>query len=496
MRIRQIPGLSMRVAQHGKLLFQSELGVSDLVTGADLLSGHRFRLGCLTKPIVAHAVLQLARQGRLALDESVAVLIPELAARPEFQAFTVSHLLGHTSGLARGPYCVHGYSDAATLQRILASQLLFEPGRHFKYSNWGYYLLGKVIERISGDTAPALIAKAIFAPLGMQASGFPADEVRLRGTLATGYWKGWYFGAADLAEASEPCPHIPMLDTAGGVIATADDYLRWLISLLDTRDHGAAQMFSHHHQVRPGYSSCLGMFMEEAGGVPFYYFAASNSGYSGFMLAIPAQGLVGVALCNQAACNDELRDMLYLACRESMGGGGLPRFGRYDERCSILAGNRRGMVRFDGNVLLRDERHIRLHPYSRSAYFMLDGEDRRHMLRIRGRGQGDAVITLGSQVFYERLIRLRNRPGAQAAGRDFTGMYRHAAFGKVEIIRREDQLYLSYGAAYESLLQPVGQLRYKQGPGAFCFEDIAFQEDADSGDVTSFVLNDMVFLRA
>jgi hypothetical protein len=117
------------------------------------------------------------------------------------------------------------------------------------------------------------------------------------------------------------------------------------------------------------------------------------------------------------------------------------------------------------------------------------------MLRVSGLGRGDAIITLGDQVFYEKLSRLRKQPATSESWEELAGLYRHAAFGKVEIIYRERQIYLNYGAVYETLLQPIGGLHFKQKSGAFCFETIEFKEDPRTGEVVSFVLNEMVFLR-
>lgn len=507
MRLRQIPGLSIRVAENGNELFNRQLGVSDLSSGERLGSRHLFRVGCLTKPIVAHAVLHLASQGRLDLDDSVAHYIPGLETRPEFRSITLSHLLSHTAGLARGPYHTSACSDRETLLRISASQLLFAPGEHFKYSNWGYYLLGKVIESISGDAADAFISKAVFSPLGMHRSGFSNNGQQLGGTLATGYWKGWYFGSPDLAEPSVPCPYIPLPSYAAGMISTADDYLRWLIGFVGEGGHVNSiepavveRMLVDRHRVSPNYSACLGLLVEVVDDLPFYYLAGSSSGFSGFMFMIPDLGLVGVALGNHATCNNELREMLYQVCLERTDGGFLPHFGRRAGKSNVLAGNRRSLVRLkgeDGNVpeFIRDDCQINLYPHSRNAYFMLDGDCRRQMLRVSGLGKGDAIITLGDQVFYEKLSRLRKRPVAPESWEELAGLYRHAAFGKVEVIYRESQVYLSYGVAYETLLEPIGGLRFKQKPGAFCFETIEFKKDPNTGEVVSFVLNEMVFLR-
>jgi len=507
MHIRQIHGLSIRVAQNRHKLFNCELGVSDQSSSEQLAPTHTFRLGCLTKPIVAYAVLHLVGQGQLDLDDSIVCYIPELEVRPEFCSITISHLLSHTAGLARGPYDAHLYSDKDTLLRISSSQLLFTPGEHFKYSNWGFYLLGKVIESISGDAADAFISRAVFSPLGMHCSGFSDNDEPLGGNLATGYWKGWYFGSPDLAEPSVPSPHIPLPNSAAGMISTADDYLRWLMNFVSESNRidsieakVVEQMLAPRHRVNPNYSVCFGLFVELVDDLPFYYFAGSSSGFSGFMFMIPDLGLAGIALCNHGACTNELREILYQVCRKAVGGSFLPCFGQRAGKFNVFAGNRMSTIRFkgeDGNVpeFIRDDRQINLYPHSRNAYFMLDRDCRHQMLRISGLGKGDAIITVGDQVFYEKLSRLRKQPAAPESWGELAGFYHHAAFGKVEVIYRESQVYLNYGVAYETLLQPIGGLHFKQKPGAFCFETIVFNKDKTTGEVVSFVLNEMVFLR-
>lgn len=490
--MRQIAGLSLRIARHGELLFGHELGVSDIDSGERLTSAHGFRLGCLTKPIVAQTVLQLAGEGHLDLDDAVVRYVPALAPVAALRNITVAHLLSHTSGLARGPYAARVASDADMLRSIAEAPLLFAPGAHFKYSNWGYYLLGKVLENVSGKTADVCISAKVLSPAGMRDSSF-SDAGRL---LASGYWNGWYFGCPDFAEPSLPSLHTPLPDAAGGLISTANDYLRWLLLAAGA---GGAQMLVPRHRVSRHYSACFGLFAETVDEVPVFYFSGSSSGFSSFMLLIPSLGLAGVALCNHGACTGELREMLYLACRATV--SALPRFGQSSESHDVLVGNRRGLLRFKAEAgqaaqLMSDAAPIALWRHSRSAYFLCDGPQRGHMLRISGLGRGDAVLTLGPQVFYERLNRLRTAPAVAAPADAYAGVYRHTVFGKVELICREGQLYLSYGAAYESLLEATGHLRFRQAPGAFCFETIEFQTDPDTGKPVSFLLNQMLFLRS
>lgn len=495
MRMRQIPGLSLRVARHGKLLFGHELGVSDPASGESLTPAHVFRLGCLTKPITAYAVLQLAGEGRLGLDDLVVHHIAALATAPALRGITLAHLLSHTAGLARGPYAAPLASDADMLRQIAAAPLLFAPGTRFKYSNWGYYLLGKIMENLSGQGAGACIAQQVLAPLEMRDSGFSEAGRK----LARGHWNGWYFGCPDLAEPSAPAPHTPLPDAAGGMLSTADDYLRWLLHVVG---QGGEPMRSPRRRLGRNASTCFGLFMETIGDASFYHFSGSSSGFSGFMLLVPALGLSGVALCNHGACTSELREMLYLACRASV--ATLPGFGQADARHDVLAGNRRELLRFisgpgQAAQLIRNGQPVRLWRHSRSAYFLCDGAQRRHMLRLSGLADpahGDAVLTLGSVVFYQRLSRLRSVAAAAGAWDAWAGVYRHAVFGKVELICRQGQLHLSYGAAYECALEHLDGLRFRQAPGAFCFETIDLQTDPATGAPLSFLLNQMLFLRS
>ena len=289
------------------------------------------------------------------------------------------------------------------------------------------------------------------------------------------------------------------------MISTGDNYLRWVDGLVREGERFIEssvieQMLVPRHKVSPNYSACFGLFMEIVDDLPFYYFAGSSSGFSGFMFMIPDLNLVGVALANHGTCNNELREILYQVCLERIGDSILPRFGRRAGRFNVFAGNRRSAVRFkaeDGNApeFIRDGCQINLYPHSRNAYFMLNGDSRRHMLRLSGSSKGDTIITIGDQVFYEKIIRLLKKPSAPESWEELAGLYRHAAFGKIEIIYRESQIYMSYGVVYETLLQPTGGLHFKQKIGAFCFETIEFKKDWNTGEVISFVLNEMVFLR-
>ncbi|MFC1747475.1 serine hydrolase domain-containing protein [Pseudomonadota bacterium] len=506
MHVRQIPGVSIRIAKHGKQLFSCELGVSDLATMEPLEPRHQFKIACMTKPIVAHAILHLAEQGQLDLDSSICRFVPELELQATFQSITVSHLLSHTAGLPRGPYYSHASSDEEILRRIRLAQLVFEPGKDYKYSNWGYFLLGKVIESISGQTPEDFISEIVLTPSGMIRSGFASHNSELSSNLATGYWKGRLFGSSNLAKPSTPCPHIPMPNCAGGLISNTDDYIRWLTVFTkenignDSLEAGVVEkMLQIQHSKSRDKFSTFGFFAEVIDDKSFYYFPANSSGFSSFVFIVPDLGLTGVAFANHLTCNNELREMLNQVCREVLDSDSLPNFGRRIRDIDIVAKNNMGNtinLRSSHGIdpkLIENGHKIRLYPHSEKSYFLLDGSHNSHMLRISGLDKENVKISLGDQVYYEKEKRQKRQPSPPKTWEKLTGRYLNDPFGVVEIINRENRLYLSYGVVYETQLLQFDDSRFKQKSGPFRNEAIEFKKKADK--ISSFVLNGMVFIR-
>jgi len=504
MSIRKIPGLSIRIQNKGTFPFNADIGFSDLAKDERLKPTHMFRIGCLTKPIIAHAILYLSSQNQIDLDEPITTYISKLKERFEFQAITIAHLLSHTSGLARGAYHTQAEDELDTLEKIATSQLLFDPGTDFKYSNWGFLLLGLIIENTTGDTTENFISQTVFSPYAMTNSCFSGNESTLKGKLACGYWQGWYFGCADLTSPSLACPHAHLPNASAGMISTTDDYLRWLVGLTakinSTTTDITDKMLLARHLITSKYSVCFGWFVELIDGLPFYFFSGSNSGFSGFIFMIPDMSLSGIAFCNQGSCTSELRDILYQVCLEEVCKDPLPHFGRHFPEFNVLAVTRKSSVQFKataGNIptFTSQNNQFTLYPHSAKAYYLLDGDCPSKILRIRNIGKEDAILTLGNETFYENISRLRKEPIEPEPFKILAGFYHHEAFGKVEIIFRDCHLYLNYGVMYETLLQHTTGIEFKQRPGAFCYEKVEFIKNTNSNEVVSFIMSEMVFVR-
>ena len=176
-------------------------GKADLRSGRAVMPQTSFAWFSVTKLFTATAVLQLAERGRIDLDAPASKYLPEVILRREGREATVRQLLSHTAGVPnpvpdiitwihlageRGPTI-----DEMIRQRLGGEPKLdFTPGTKAAYSNLGYLLLGKIIERTSGTRYEAYVAENVLAPLGCRASGFavPADR-------ATAYQKKWAFNS-------------------------------------------------------------------------------------------------------------------------------------------------------------------------------------------------------------------------------------------------------------------------------------------------------------
>ncbi|WP_437878534.1 serine hydrolase domain-containing protein [Sorangium sp. So ce513] len=211
-----IPGISFGVVVGGELAYARGFGARDPATPEAPDADTVYRVGSITKTLTAAAILQLRDEGKLALDDPAARYVPELAQvvypTSDSPPIKIRHLLTHSSGLPRlGRF---KYSDAARevteaeLRAAVPGTLLeYVPGTKEVYSNFGFALLGLVVERASGRRYRDHVSERLLAPLGMSAS-FWDERAVPPGRLATGHRKRagklepaahWRFGASEAA---------------------------------------------------------------------------------------------------------------------------------------------------------------------------------------------------------------------------------------------------------------------------------------------------------
>ena len=228
---RHIPAASVAVVSQGRLLLARGYGTADLESGADADEHTVYELASITKQFTAAAVLLLAEEGKISLDDRITRVLEGL---PEaWEAVTVRHLLQHTSGIASNaalPELVDekDYGQREFIDIVAGRPLDFEPGTQWAYSNTGYFLLGMLIEKTSGLPYGEFLAQRIFHPLGM-ASTRMNDRGLVIPRRAAGY-------ALDKAELRNDLRVSPTQSYAGGgLVTTVVDLARWEAALCQKR---------------------------------------------------------------------------------------------------------------------------------------------------------------------------------------------------------------------------------------------------------------------
>tara|TARA_Y100000588_G_scaffold251842_1_gene266339 strand:+ start:518 stop:1795 length:1278 start_codon:yes stop_codon:yes gene_type:complete len=180
----QLPGASLAVTRNGRLVYARGFGLADRQSGDPVLPTSRFRIASLSKPVTSVAILQLVEAGRLKLDDPVAEILglePEVDAKRS-RRVTVRQCLQHTGGWDRSD-SFDPMFQSIRISRVLDTKapagpaevirfmqkwpLDFDPGTRYAYSNYGYCLLGRVIEKISGQSYERYVQARVLKPMGV-----------------------------------------------------------------------------------------------------------------------------------------------------------------------------------------------------------------------------------------------------------------------------------------------------------------------------------------
>jgi len=296
-----IPGVSVAVEHDGQLLMARGFGFADLEHDVPVGPETVFRIGSVTKQFTALAILQLVEQGKIALDDEITRFLPDYPVQGH--TVTIHHLLTHTSGIAS--YTGLGEKFWKVSRLDLSHQELldlfanepfdFAPGEKWSYSNSGYYLLGMIIEAVSGESYADYVHNHIFEPLGMVDTMY-CDPVAIVPHRARGYATkdGEVVNAEPLSMTSP--------GAAGALCSTPLDLLTWQRALDDNTLISAAsrkQMLTEaklNDGSGTGYAYGLGI-----GELDGHLKVAHGGGINGFAVAFdtfPDDHLVVVAFSN------------------------------------------------------------------------------------------------------------------------------------------------------------------------------------------------------
>jgi CubicO group peptidase (beta-lactamase class C family) len=292
------PGCGVGVSRNGAVIYEHGYGMASLERKAPITTSTVFPLASITKPFTAMSVLLAAERGLLSLDDDVSTYIPDWSIREH--RVTIRHLLTHTSGL-RDAYVLQGWTPHAgnsndVMLKILSRQrgLNSAPGTRYQYNNGGYLLLGRILERASGQTLGAFADANIFRPLGMKDAYFNGDPVRTAPDHASGYSpqpSGWRL-----------VPESPGYAGNGGMMSSVRDLLLWANNFADARV-GTPALLAHMHTatvLTSGQTTPSGMGLPTGSyrGTRTFHMSGGDFGTTTHLDFYPDQKVAIAVLCN------------------------------------------------------------------------------------------------------------------------------------------------------------------------------------------------------
>ena len=286
------------VARDGKVLLQGAWGRADRTAGTANTPATRFRIGSMNKMFTAVATLQLVEAHKLALDDPIGNHLPNYPNKQMATNVTVRHLLTHTGGTGDifGPtFDQHRLQlrEHRDYLKLYGSRgLTQEPGARFEYSNYGFVLLGALIEQVSGMSYYDYVDEHVFRPAGMTSTGSLPESTHVP-DRAVGYMRASRTGGAWMPNTDT----LPWRGTAaGGGYSTVGDLLRFAQALRAGRLISKATLAeaTRPHQQQYGY----GFGVQGEGRLRSYGHGGGAPGMNGELRVFPRLGYVVVSLSN------------------------------------------------------------------------------------------------------------------------------------------------------------------------------------------------------
>jgi CubicO group peptidase (beta-lactamase class C family) len=290
------------VARDGKKIYENAFGLANREWNIDNTLLTKFRVGSITKSFVAVLIFQAIEKSLLRLDGRITDYLPDYPKRYGDQ-ISISHLLSHTSGLIDIPEVPGlewnkerlGHTKDEVLAYFRDQELKFTPGTNFHYSNFGYYLLSVILEKVTGQSYNSLLQQQIFTTAMMNNTSVAHNRIVLP-NRASGYFKreGEYFNAPFFDQS--------IVQGCGDIISTADDLLAFDRALRNNELLSAKYQQVMYSPTLPEKNNyAYGWFVELPGneGQPSWLrHSGSINGFSAVLVRVIDRNQTIILLCN------------------------------------------------------------------------------------------------------------------------------------------------------------------------------------------------------
>jgi CubicO group peptidase (beta-lactamase class C family) len=291
------------VARGGQTVFEGAYGLADRERNVPNTPLTKFRAGSMYKMLTAVSALQLVQAGKLRLDAPLGTYLPDYPNAEMASRVTLHHLLTHTGGTGDifGPQFMANRSQLRNTSDYLrlygARGLQFAPGAQHVYSNYGFMLLGAVIERVTGMSYDDYVVSRVHAPAGMTATGNAPED-----SLVPGRSVGYTRQGGPSGPLVSNAPSLPYRGTpAGGGYSTVADFARFAAAVRERRlldSTHTALLYTGKVPVNPSIQYAYGFMDRVVAGRRFVGHGGGAAGMNGELVFEPNGGYVIVVLSN------------------------------------------------------------------------------------------------------------------------------------------------------------------------------------------------------
>lgn len=236
MRAMNAPGLTLAIATRRGPATTVAYGFVDLASKKPVTTADRFEIGSITKAFTALVILKLQDAGKLAVQQPILRYLPWLPIETDFGEILVHHLLTHTSGMPDDPPVISSEPGVRVRQA-------YAPGTRFHYSNWGFEVLGLLIESVDGRPWPTVVASEIFAPLGMTDTA-PTISSAGRSRIAQSYVPLHDDRPYPRHGPLVPAGNLTFAKASGAIASTPLDMARYMRMLLNRGEGPSGRLVS------------------------------------------------------------------------------------------------------------------------------------------------------------------------------------------------------------------------------------------------------------
>ena len=303
---RNTPGAVIGIVMGDRVVYQKAFGVANIETNAAMEAQMLFRLGSTTKMFTAAALVALANQGKIKLDEPIGNRVKGL--NPRIAQATPNHLLSNSAGVRdfAAPFISNDDDALAKMVRGWKDDIFFaDQGEVYSYSSAGFWLSGMVVEELTGKPYADAMAEVLFKPLGM-------DRTTLRPLLAMTY----PLATAHAIENGKPTIVRPFFNNvamwpAGSIFSNANDLSRWVIALLNEGKVDGKQVLptslpkqlATPHISVPGETDsyyAYGLTTFKYHGLQFVGHGGFSRGYGSMIQMVPERKFAVIVLTNKS----------------------------------------------------------------------------------------------------------------------------------------------------------------------------------------------------